>query len=191
MKDSMEPVPTQPPSNAALARAVARPGGDEEAEAELCRRFARRAFLYGLKHLGEAAAAEDLAQEALVTVLVALREGRVQDPDQLASFVLGTCRMLAAAQRRKAARREALLAREPIDQAVQQQTREIDPARLQACLERLGERERTIVAMTFQDDCSAEHIATTLGLSTGNVRVLRHRTLAQLHQCIEPRQVAP
>jgi RNA polymerase sigma-70 factor (ECF subfamily) len=172
-------------SDAALARSIAASGGDPHAEAELCRRFARRAMLYGLRHLGDAAAAEDLAQEALVTALLALREGKLREPEQLASFVLGTCRTLAVAQRRKSQRREALLAREPVQQAAEQLTREVDGARLQGCIERLGDREQTIVTMMFQQERSAEAIAEALGLTAGNVRVLRHRTLARLHSCIE------
>lgn len=171
--------------DAAIARSVAAPGGDPHAEAEMCRRFARRAFLYGLRHLGDSAAAEDLAQEVLVTVLLALREGRVREPEQLASFVLGTCRTLAVAQRRKSQRREALLAREPVQQVAEQLPREVDGMRLHQCIETLGERERTIVTMTFQQEHTAEVIAEALGLSAGNVRVLRHRTLARLHGCIE------
>lgn len=178
-------------ADGAVARRVAAPGGDPMAEAELCRRFARRALLYGLKHLGNTAAAEDLAQEALVTVLLALREGKLREADQIGSFVLGTCRTLALAQRRKSARREALLAREPVQQAAEQLPREVDGLRLQGCLEGLAERERTIVVMTFQQDRPAEAIAEALGLSTGNVRVLRHRTLARLHACIEPGGATP
>jgi RNA polymerase sigma-70 factor (ECF subfamily) len=172
-------------SDAAVALRVAARGGDPGAEAELCRRFARRALLYGLRHLGNAAAAEDLAQEALVTVLLALREGKLREPEQLASFVLGTCRTLASSQRRKSARREALLALEPLHEAAEQLPREVDRGRLQGCLQGLEEREQAIVVMTFQQDRPAEAIAESLGLSTGNVRVLRHRTLARLHACIE------
>lgn len=173
-------------SDAELARSIASRDGDARAEAELCRRFARRALLYGLRHLRNAAAAEDLAQEALVTVLLSLREGKLREAEQVASFMLGTCRTLAGAERRKSQRREALLAREPVQQAVAAQEHEVDGGRLAGCIERLAERERTIVNMTFQQDCSAEAIAEALGLSPGNVRVLRHRTLVRLHACIEP-----
>lgn len=172
-------------SDAAVASRISAPGGDPEAEAELCRRFARRAWLYGLKHLGNAAAAEDLGQEVLFTVLLSLREGKLREPEQIASFVLGTCRTLAVAQRRKSARREELLAREPVQEAAEQLPREVDGARLQGCIEALAEREQTIVMMTFQQDRSAETIAEALGLTAGNVRVLRHRTLARLHSCIQ------
>jgi RNA polymerase sigma-70 factor (ECF subfamily) len=187
----MEPALSNTPSDAELARSIAAASGDSGAEAELCRRFARRAFLYGLRHLGNAAAAEDLAQDALVTVLLALREGKLREADQLASFVLGTCRTLAVAQRRKGQRREALLAREPVQLAAEQLPREVDGERLQGCIEGLGEREKAIVVMTFQQERSAESIADALGLSAGNVRVLRHRTLARLHGCIEHAGDAP
>ncbi len=188
---SVDIVAREVESDAAVALRVATLGGDPAAEAELCRRFARRALLYGLRHLGNSAAAEDLAQEALVTVLLALREGKLREPDQLASFVLGTCRTLAVAQRRKLARREELLAREPVQQAAEQLPREVDGARLQGCLQALGEREQAIVMMTFQQERSAELIGEALGLTAGNVRVLRHRTLARLHACIETLEAAP
>lgn len=176
-------------SDGALAVRIAGLGGDVRAEAELCRRFARRALLYGVRHL-RGAAAEDLAQEALLTVLLALRDGKLREPEQLASFVLGTCRRLALAQRRTSQRREALIAREAVHQAIEQLPREVDPARLQECLDRLAERDQAIVTMTFQQDLPAEAIAERLGLSAGNVRVLRHRTLARLHGCIGGQETA-
>lgn len=174
----------------ALALRVAGLGGDASAEAELCRRYARRALLYGMRHLRGAAAAEDLAQDALIIMVLALRDGKLREPEQLASFVLSTCRRLAIAQRRKSERREALIAREAVQEAVEQLPREVDPARLQGCLERLAERDQAIVSMTFQQDLSAEAIAETLGLSAGNIRVLRHRTLARLHGCIDGPEAA-
>jgi RNA polymerase sigma-70 factor (ECF subfamily) len=189
MHDSMDSL--ERASDGALVLRVSEQGGDALAESQLCRRFARRALLYGLRHLRSAAAAEDLAQEALLTMLVALREGKLREPEQLASFLLGTCRTLAFAQRRKSERREALLARAPVQEAAEQLPREVDPERLQGCIEQLGERERAIVAMTFQQELSAEAIAEALGLTAGNVRVLRHRTLARLHGCIDTVAEAP
>jgi RNA polymerase sigma-70 factor (ECF subfamily) len=186
MARHMEPSTLENASDAELASSIGVPEGDPRAEAELCRRFARRVLLYGLRHLRDTAAAEDLAQEALVAVLLALRERRLRETEQVASFMLGTCRMLAGAERRKTKRREDLLAREPVQQAVAALPREVDGARLQGCLEGLAEREQAIVMMTFQQDRPAEAIGEALGLSPGNVRVLRHRALAHLHACIEP-----
>src|SRR5579862_4386001 len=84
-------------------------GNDREAEAELFRRMAPRIRLYGLRHLRDEHAADDLAQQVLITTLLALREGRLREPEKLASFVLGTCRMTILDLRRGAQRKEHLL----------------------------------------------------------------------------------
>src|SRR5580765_68705 len=84
-------------------------GIDGEAEAELFRRMAPRIRLYGLRHLRDKHAAEDLAQQVLITTLEALRAGRLREPEKLASFVLGTCRMTVLDLRRNAQRKAALL----------------------------------------------------------------------------------
>ena len=84
-------------------------GSDCEAEAELFRRMAPRIRLYGLRHLRDEHAAEDLAQQVLITTLEALRAGRLREPEKLASFVLGTCRMTVLGLRRGAQRKERLL----------------------------------------------------------------------------------
>src|SRR4029077_17028858 len=84
-------------------------GHDREAEAELFRRMAPRIRLYGLRHLRDAPAAEDLAQQVLITTLETLRAGRLREPEKLASFVLGTCRMTVLDLRRGAQRRQRLL----------------------------------------------------------------------------------
>lgn len=68
-------------------------GTDREAEAELFRRMAPRIRLYGLRHMRDEHAAEDLTQQVLITTIEALRAGRLRQPEKLASFVLGTCRM--------------------------------------------------------------------------------------------------
>jgi len=56
----------------------------------------------------------------------------------------------------------------------------VDADKLAACLESLAERERTVVVMTFFAEKSGDEVARELGLTTGNVRVIRHRALARL-----------
>jgi len=58
-----------------LVRRIAS-GGDREAEAELLGRIASRIRLYGLRHLRNEHAAEDLTQQVLIVTLEALRAGR-------------------------------------------------------------------------------------------------------------------
>jgi RNA polymerase sigma-70 factor (ECF subfamily) len=72
--------------------------------------MAPRVRLYGLRHLRDGHAADDLTQQVLITTIEALRAGRLREPEKLASFVLGTCRMTVLDLRRGAQRRARLLA---------------------------------------------------------------------------------
>jgi DNA-directed RNA polymerase specialized sigma24 family protein len=66
----------------------------EQAERErcICQRYSNRIRAYGLRHLRDSAAAEDLVQQVLLVVLQALRNERVNDVDNLEKYVFGTCR---------------------------------------------------------------------------------------------------
>lgn len=179
----------------ALARAVA-PGARSlpdldraEAEAELCRRFAPRIRLYGLRHLRDAHAAADLVQTVLITTLERLRAGEIREPERIASFVLGTCRMTVLETKRGAARRERLLETWAVveEAAEAAEPRPLEEARLARCLAALSERERSVILLAFAADRSAEETGAELGVSPGNVRVIRHRALARLRDCMEAR----
>jgi RNA polymerase sigma-70 factor, ECF subfamily len=181
--------------DAALAQAIAAaaPGVDMAAETELYRRLAPRVRLYGLRHLRNAAAADDLMQQVLLMTLERLRAGKLRQPEKLASFVLGTCRMVVLELRRGTARREGLLrmygdtseaieSPEPCDR---------DEAKLAGCLEGLPERERSVLVMVFFADQPADAVARELGLSPGNARVIRHRALVKLRECMGQRETLP
>ena len=170
-----------PDIDAELARRIA--AGDPEAEAPFCRRFAPRIRLFGLKRLRNEAAAADLVQE--------LRAGAVREPERIASFMLGMARQMMLDSLRNSGRRERILNEFPIDLIPVEEpaVEEPDEARLQHCLQALTERERTVLVMTFYDDCPADALGTQLGLSTGNVRVIRHRGLQHLRDCLENAEV--
>jgi RNA polymerase sigma-70 factor (ECF subfamily) len=127
-----------------LARRIAAAGEriDADAEAELYRRLAPRARLYGLRHLRDRHAAHDLVQQVLLVTLERLRAGEVREPERSAFFVLGMCRMTVLEIRRGTWRRETLLetyaqteegveAPEPLA---------LDAGRLAECLQALAER---------------------------------------------------
>jgi RNA polymerase sigma-70 factor (ECF subfamily) len=189
------PVPPESPVSAledgALARRIAAAGAvpDSAAETELYRRLAPRVRLYGLRHLREPHAAADLVQQVLLMTLERLRAGEVREPERIASFVLGACRMTVLEMRRGARRRDELLetwggaeeayeAPEPLV---------LDPGRLAACLQALSERERSVVVLTFFSESPAEQVGAELNLTAGNVRVVRHRALGRLRECMELR----
>lgn len=178
----------------ALARRIltAAPRRDPAAESELCRRFGPRIRLYGLRHLRSEAAAADLTQDVLLMTLQKLRSGAVREPERLASFILGTCRQVVIDGRRSGTRREKLLGMFPevMTSFVEDDTDTLDTKRLQECLDRLSERERAVLMMTFYDDRPADAVGLELGLSAGNVRVIRHRAIERLKVCMQTREEA-
>jgi len=161
-------------------------GRDREAEAELFRRMAPRIRLYGLRHLRDEHASEDLTQQVLITTLEALRAGRLREPEKLVSFVLGTCRMTVLDLRRNSQRREGLLERFGADllAPVAPSMPRLDHEELTRCLQNLKERERTVVVLTFYDEQTGADVAGFLGVSEANVRVIRHRAIHQLRDCM-------
>jgi RNA polymerase sigma-70 factor (ECF subfamily) len=166
---------------------AAAPARDAVAEAELCRRFAPRIRLYGRKHLRNEAAASDLVQDVLMMTLEKLRAGAVREPGRLASFILGTCRQVVIDGKRNVMRRERLLETYSLDLPadIEEAAEPLDSGRLQACLQRLPERERTVLLMTFYEDRPADAVGRDLGITPANVRVIRHRGIERLRGCLE------
>lgn len=175
-------------SDGDLARAVAaaRTGAaTDEAEAALYRRFAPRIRLYGLRHLRDEEAARDLVQQVMLLTIEKLRCDAVRDPDQIASFVLGVSRMTALDLKRRERRRAKLrdtfiepLVCDPDEGLV------FDLDRLEACVNRLGARERAVVLLTFYAERSARQVGEELAITEGHVRVLRHRAIGKLRACM-------
>ena len=177
--------------DADLARRISsvHPGRDESAEAELYRRLAPRVRFYGLRHLRDEHAARDLVQQVMVMTLERLRAGKLREPEMLASFVFGMCRMVVLDMRRTYARRERLLETYAGDvpTADPAASPRLDHERLRGCLDALPERERTILMLSFYDERKAPEVARELALSEANVRVIRHRGLQRLRDCVTGR----
>ena len=180
-------------SDAAIVRTIATFSGadspraeeSKKAEAELCRRFAPRIRLYGLRHLRDEERARDLVQAVLLAVLVAARAGRIEDAERIDRFVLGTCRN-ASLRMREVAARAILVTDEELDIApFLQETEFIETGALVRCVAALELRARMVVTMSFLEQRSAEETAKLLETTAGNVRVLRHRAIAALRRCLD------
>jgi len=171
-------------NDAELVRRIS--AGYTEAEAELFRRMAPRIRLYGLRHLRDEHASDDLTQQVLITTIKALRAGRLREPEKLASFVLGTCRMTVLDTRRNAQRKDRLLEQFAADQQamVHPSIPQLDHNQLTRCVQSLKERDRAVIVMTFYDEQTGADVARFLGTSEANVRVIRHRAIHQLRECL-------
>lgn len=190
LQDTTAPPPADSPE-AVLARRIAgAPAGAarDEAEGQLYRLLAPRIRRYGLRHLRDAHAAADLAQQVMVLTLERLRDGTLREPDRVLSFVLGTARLTVMDQRRGERRREDLLQRYGdmlLPEAEAPMSPRLDRHRVADCLDRLPERERAVLVMSFYDDQPSDAVGRQLGLTPGNVRVIRHRGIDKLRRCVE------
>lgn len=155
------------------------------AEAELCRRLAPRAYLYGRRHLRDDERARDLAQAVMLAVIEAAREGRIEDPERIDRFMLGTCRHVAMRMRDVDARAQPTASAELETIAIVLATEPVDVGALYHCLAALDARDRAVVYLSFTEERSAAQISVELKMTPGNVRVLRHRAVAQLRRCMD------
>lgn len=157
-------------------------------ESELCRRLLPVVRLSARRRGLPAAEVDDVAQEVLVHVLVALRRERIDEPARLGAFAAGVCRNVLANRARVRARRDdAWMTFAPtVDAAVEADGREaaMDRLRLEDCLGELGVRAREVVRRTWYEGQQSPDIARDLGTSEGNVRLLRHRALEVLRDCM-------
>jgi len=160
---------------------------DAERERAICQRYANRIRAYGLRHLRYAAAADDLVQQVLLVVLLALREGKIQDDANLEPYIFGACRNMAMSMRRGDARKLRLAeeAAMSLPERYELPWDVVDRGRLDGCVERLEPRARAVVLATFVDERGADEIGRAMSLSAGNVRVIRHRAIARLQACME------
>jgi RNA polymerase sigma-70 factor (ECF subfamily) len=169
----------------AAAIASAAPGAAHQEEAELYRRFSPRVRLYGLKHLRDAAAAQDLVQEAFIVLIERLRSGGVRNVESIGSFILSTSRIIASDLRRTHQRRERLI-ETFVDRTISIAPTEptLNQTRVDDCLNSLPPRDRTLLILTFYAEKKAADIASTLDMAAGAVRVARHRALMRLRDCV-------
>ena len=176
-----------PEGQLACRIAGAAAGAARDAEAQLYRLLAPRLRRYGQRHLRDDHLADDLTQHVMALAIEKLRAGSIDEPQRIVSFVLGACRLTVTDLLRSQRRREHLLQRHADDlhMADIHVAPRLDHERVARCLERLAERERAVLVLSFYDEQNADAVGRSLGLSAGNVRVIRHRGLDKLRRCVD------
>jgi RNA polymerase sigma-70 factor, ECF subfamily len=175
----------EPDHVASLVAAAA--AGDRAAEAALCRRFAAAIRTFARRRLRGPDAVDEFAQDVFLRLVQALREGTVAEPERIGGFVLGICRNLARDRARAQERRAALweqfgvVIEEVADPAARSP---YEVAHLEDCLSQMSLRTREVLRHAYVEGSSSAEIAAALTISVGNVRVLRHRALEALRDCM-------
>lgn len=180
--------PAAPPASDVQAMLLRAARGDAASEAALLARLRPALRAFASRRL-RGPEADEFVQDVSLLLLEALREGRVSDASALGGYALGVCRTVAHDRARLAERRAALWEQfgpreEPSVDGESDDAR-FDRAVLEDCLGQLTQRARAVIRHAFIAGGSNRDIAHALSLSEGNVRVIRHRALAQLRACLE------
>jgi RNA polymerase sigma factor (sigma-70 family) len=179
-----------PENSVSLAQLAARAHqGDRRAEATICERLTPAIRAFARRRVIGIDAINEFTQDVLVLLVRALREGTVRDPNALGGFALGLCRNLALERARRRERRDSLWAQYGADLA----PLEIAPdapssravAQLEDCLSQLSRRARDVVRLSYVESWPHAEIAKALNVTENAARVLRHRTLNSLRDCMQ------
>jgi len=167
---------------AGLADRVRR--GDSSAEEELSRYFYPRIIAMSVVRLRDPEAAREIAQDALIAIVVALREGKVREPEKLPGFVSGTARNLVNNHFRVLHDQPKTVELDPETPSRHNLETEAELAeqrqRLRSALLCIAPQDRTILLLTLVEGMNPREIAGRVGLSLENVRTRKMRAIRQV-----------
>lgn len=157
--------------------------GEPSAEEELVHIFRDRiAFVVGMRTHG-ADVVQDLTQEILLAIVLALRDGHLREPERLVAFVYGTARNLINNYLRA---RSRLPKEDPIDEG-RQMAQIQDPLEdternglVRRALVSLDSTDRHILLLTLVNGLKSGEIAERLGLTSEVVRARKCRALKKM-----------
>src|ERR1041385_2628572 len=148
--------------------------GDTDAEAELLDCFREGIFQIILNVVRNPPLAEDLSQDALLTIIKKIRNGDLRQPDKLKPFVLSVARNHAIGQIRRIRRRglsENLEAAETLPDPSPNQLEELQTAEefveIRAVMDELIPRYRELLLRFYVNEESKDAICADLDLTSG------------------------
>jgi RNA polymerase sigma-70 factor (ECF subfamily) len=163
--------------------------GDSSAEEELSMHFHPRIVAMAVVRLRNSEAAREIAQEALLAVLVALREGKLREPEKLPAFVSGTARNLVNNHFRLLREQPNPVALDPETPSAVNLATETELAEqrraVRGALERIDPRDRLILLLTLVDGMNPREIAPRVGISPENVRTRKMRAIRQVTELLK------
>jgi len=168
--------------HAVADQAVDRLQMDEETFRAFYDRTARAVWTYAARVTGDAAAADDVLQEAYYRFLRADR--RLEDETHRRNYLF---RIVTNLLRDRGRRPRAVMVQVPADHEADALTAPDDPAReterradLARAMARLKRRERELLWLAYADGRSHDEIASALGLRKGSVKILLFRARRRL-----------
>ena len=155
--------------------------------ADLCLRYAPAVRTFWRRRLRGTDAVDEATQDVLLRFVQAWKKGAIVDRERVGGFVLGICRNLARERVRSNERRAELWAEFGSVLASNDEKPDVAKyqlAQLEDCLSQMTQRSRDVIRHAFIEGESAAEIAMRMAISEGNVRVVRHRALESLRECM-------
>lgn len=157
-------------------------GGDTDAETELVNRFGAGVFQIILRIVRNPPLAEDLSQDALITIIKKIRDGDVEQPESLNSFVASVARFHAIGQIRKIRRRglsedleQAEQLPDPSPNRLEELQTSEQSAEMRDLIEELVPRYRELLLRFYIREEPKEAICADLGMSSMQFDGVLHR----------------
>ena len=171
-----------PERQAVLALAIA--SGDREAENEFVGYFLPRVRLVLMARSRDRQNLDDLAQEAMIAAICALRRGQLRDPEKLSAFVAAVARNVLSSHYR-AAQRDAIPLEDPellpdLRQGSLKQEEEDRLAQAAEAISKLEDIDRQILQLTLVDGLKPGMIAKQLQISSEVVRQRKSRATRRI-----------
>lgn len=131
--------------------------------------------------------AEDCAQDSLLISIEAIKEGRLNNPDQVVSYILSICKNTYLKKQKK--QREESIDEMPNEhqQAPQQLQSLLDEEQeqlLEWCLNQLKEKYQNFMQYWFDHpDAHTKKVASHFDISVNNAWTRKHRLIKKLNEC--------
>ncbi len=161
--------------------------GDPAAEDDLISRFQQRVRMYVSVRTSHPDYAEEVTQETMLAAVLALREGKVREPQHLGAFILGIARNQLADAIRKQARRKTSQLPDDYDCPAPANTQDpelVESARRE--IEALEPGDRRILWLTLIDGFKPGEVAAQVGMSAELVRQRKSRALRKIVERLQP-----
>ena len=158
--------------------------GDPDAESELAQLFWGRLRKMLAARIGDGETARDLAQEALLAALTALRAGALREEERLAAFVYGVGRNIANNYLRRQQTSPILVPLEPDSTIDTSRAHNLEERERRFLTERalrvLSPGEREVLTLTLVEGLHPREIAARLDQGVDVIRTRKSRALKKV-----------
>lgn len=159
--------------------------GDPDAEAELAHRFGPRMRALCLARTRRPDLAGDLAQDAMIALLLELRRGALREPSALPAFAAGIARNIVRSEHRSSTRQDA----RSLDMDVVQASAEQDDIRrldVERALDQLPVADQQVLRLILVEGCKPADLAARLRISADAARTRKLRAQRRLMEVFGP-----